>query len=195
MNPDDVDDEPFLRSFLQTVSDAGCDTFIIHARKAILEGLSPKENRSVPPLRYDLVAQMKTEFPHLNIILNGGIAEMEDVQAHCKTFEGVMIGRKAYQTPYFLADIEQNIFKNTSILQRETVVQAMIPYIERQQRDFDTPLKSVTRHMLGLFSGQPGAKAWKRHISEHAHKTENASELLNTALSKALEGPKNRDAA
>ncbi len=192
---DDVDDEPFLRTFIQQVSDAGCDTFILHARKAILQGLSPKENRSVPPLRYDLCEQMASEFPRLTFIVNGEIASLEDIQTKAALFRGAMIGRKAYHDPYFLADIEQTIFGNRSILSRETVARAMIPYAEKQQKDRGVPLKSVTRHMLGLFNGQTGAKAWKRHISENAHRTENAHDLLNTALDKAFSAKELLDAA
>lgn len=192
---DDVDDEPFLRTFLQQVSDAGCDTFILHARKAILQGLSPKENRSVPPLRYDLCEQMAAEFPHLAFIVNGEIASLEDIQVKAAPFHGAMIGRKAYQDPYFLADIEESIFGNRAVLPRETVARAMIPYTEKQQKDRGVPLKSITRHMLGLFNGQAGAKAWKRHISENAHNTENAHDLLNTALDKVFSAKEMLDAA
>lgn len=192
---DDVDDEPFLRTFLETVSAAGCELFILHARKAILQGLSPKENRSVPPLRYDLCAQMVEEFPQLRFIVNGEIASLEDIRSKAAPFHGAMIGRKAYQDPYFLAEIEEAIFGNQAVLSREAVVQAMIPYIERQQQEYGTPLKSITRHMLGLYNGQAGAKAWKRHISENAHSTENAQDLLNTALEKVFKAQNLLEAA
>lgn len=182
---DDVDDEPFLMEFIETVSATGCNTFVIHARKAILEGLSPKENRSVPPLRYDIAERMRTAFPALTFIVNGGIGTVEEIQEKCDVFDGVMLGRRAYQDPYFLSDVERAIYGTAQLKSREEIVQAMIPYIQHQQNEFDTPVKSVTRHMLGLFQGVSGAKAWKRHISENAPQAEDAETLLLGALDAA----------
>lgn len=199
---DDVESEPFLRRFVQTISDAGCGMFVIHARKAWLKGLSPKENREIPPLDYDLAAQMKQEFPHLEIIVNGGIKTVEQIktflQCHPEAqpkdlgilrsaqndtcFDGVMIGREAYQNPAILLDIERDIFNNPSPLSANDAVLAMIPYIEQQVRDHGTPMKSITRHMIGLFQGQRGSRAWRRALSTQAHLPAATPKLLETAL-------------
>ena len=165
---DDSDDFSFLNSFIEGVSKAGCQKFIIHARKAWLKGLSPKENREVPPLRYDIAAQIKTAYPHLRFVLNGGITDMTTVCANSNIFDGLMIGREAYQNPWFLAEIERELFGSVAIVSRETIARAMIPYIDEQGRRFGTPAKSITRHMLGLFNGLPGARAWRRVLSETA---------------------------
>ena len=166
---DDSDDFSFLNSFIGGVSKAGCQKFIIHARKAWLKGLSPKENREVPPLRYDIAAQIRAAYPHLRFVLNGGIADMNTVRENSNIFDGLMIGREAYQNPWFLAEIERDIFNNVTIVSRETIARAMIPYIDEQGRRFSTPAKSITRHMLGLFNGLPGARAWRRVLSETAN--------------------------
>ncbi len=163
---DDSDDFPFLNKFIKEVSEAGCQKFIIHARKAILKGLSPKENRSVPPLRYDIARQIRETYPHLKIILNGGINRVEDIKIHLESFDGVMIGREFYQNPWFLAEIEREIFKNPAILPRETVAEAMIAYINRQNTDHGVPAWSIIRHMLGLYNGERGARLWRRTLSE-----------------------------
>jgi tRNA-dihydrouridine synthase A len=167
---DECDELPFLTDFVGQVAAAGCKKFIIHARKAWLNGLSPKENREIPPLRYDIAAAIKQRWPHLTVILNGGITAMNGISSALETFDGAMIGREAYQNPYFLADIEREIFGNKSILSRETAARAMIPYIEQQARDFGTPVKTVTRHILGLFKGQRGGASWRRYLSENSHK-------------------------
>jgi len=163
---DDMDDFSFLNKFIEGVSQAGCQKFVIHARKAWLSGLSPKENREVPPLRYDIAARVKEEYPHLMIVLNGGIKTVAEVAAQQAVFDGVMIGREAYQSPYFLADVEGAVFGNKAILPRETIARAMIPYIAEQNRLYGTPAKSVTRHMMGLFNGLPGARKWRRLLTE-----------------------------
>lgn len=166
---DDLDSYDHLTNFIGTVSDAGCGTFIIHARKAWLTGLSPKENRTIPPLQYELVYRLKTDFPTLEIIINGGIQSTEEIDLHLQHVDGVMIGREAYQNPYFLAEIDSRYFGVTDeVPERRDVVENILPYIDREMKK-GVPLKSITRHMLGLFQGRPGARAWRRHISENAH--------------------------
>lgn len=179
---DDHDPNPFLRSFIQTISSAGCDTFIIHARKAWLKGLSPKENRTKPPIDYALPATIKDENPNLHIILNGEIKTIEDIQSHLTIFDGTMIGREAYQNPGLMLDIEKQIYQNTQTQTPHQVVMAMIPYIEQQARDHGTPMKSITRHMIGLFQGERGARAWRRALSLSPHKNDASPRLLAEAL-------------
>lgn len=182
---DDSDDYPFFKNFVSVVHQAGCQVFIVHARKAWLKGLSPKENREVPPLRYDLVAQLKQEMPHLSLSLNGGIKTLAQVQQHLKTFDGVMLGREAYQNPYFLAELEQSIFNNKNVLSRQAVIMAMLPYVKRQIAQ-GVPLKSITRHLLGLFKGEGGAKQWRRYLSQHVHLAGVNESLLLAALQSLL---------
>jgi tRNA-dihydrouridine synthase A len=179
---DACEDETFLDRFLKTVSDAGCSTFVIHARKAWLKGLSPKENREVPPLNYDLVRVMKARYPHLSIHLNGGLKTVEDLKMSLEHLDGAMIGREAYQNPWLLAVIERDIFGTTAIMTREAVARAMVPYMEDQAARFGTPVKTVTRHMLGLFQGLRGGKAWRRTLSEKAHTGIPAADLIEEAL-------------
>ncbi|MEM9468808.1 MAG: tRNA dihydrouridine(20/20a) synthase DusA [Pseudomonadota bacterium] len=175
---DDCDPYPFLEEFIGTVHEGGCDTFIIHARKAWLKGLSPKENREVPPLQYDIVEQIKKAFPSLNLPVNGGIQDIDNAQEKYDLFDGIMIGRKAYQEPWFLDDIENTFYQSTNLKSRSEVVEAMIPYIIEQNEKHDTPLKSITRHMIGLFQGLPGAKKWRQEISTKAHLEETKPEFL-----------------
>lgn len=169
---DEHDELPFLDKFINEVSQAGCQRFIVHARKAWLQGLSPKENREVPPLRYDIVKTIKDKYPQLEFILNGGINTVESTKKQLETFDGVMIGREIYQNPYILSEIERDIFNSPHVRPREAIARAMIPYIEAQERQFGTPAKSITRHMLGLFNGLPGARAWRRALSEQRPVTE-----------------------
>ncbi|MCC6597324.1 MAG: tRNA dihydrouridine(20/20a) synthase DusA [Alphaproteobacteria bacterium] len=172
---DDQDDFAFLDQFVGRIADKGCKTFIIHARKAWLKGLSPKENREKPPIDYIRAAQIREKYPQLRIIVNGEISTIENVQAQISTFSGVMIGREAYQNPWFLAEIMNSVFNAPSPPQgRELAAYAMIQYAHKQADLYGTPVKSITRHMLGLFHGQPGAKAWKQTLSSFAH-LENAS--------------------
>jgi tRNA-dihydrouridine synthase A len=171
-----------LHYFIKTVSNAGCQTFIIHARKAWLQGLSPRQNREVPPLRYDVVRQVKTDFPECEIIINGGITTLENVIEHLRIFDGVMLGRAAYQNPYLLADIESAIFSANEVpLSRSNVIQQLIPYVEEQMQE-DVYPSAITRHILGLFLGQAGAKVWRRFLSTHSHKTRDGKQLLLDAL-------------
>lgn len=171
---DDLDSYELLFNFVETVSKAGCNVFIVHARKAFLKGLNPKENRDIPPLIYDRVYQLKQELPHLEIIINGGIKTLDDIKEHLKQVDGVMIGRAAYENPYLLATIDQEIFGETyPIKTRCEILKEFLPYIEEQQRQ-GVHLKHISRHLLGLFQGQMGARMWRRYLSEHAH-LENAS--------------------
>lgn len=163
---DENDTYDFLYQFIDIVSKAGCNTFILHARKAWLKGLSPKQNRTVPPLRYDLVQQIKKDFPHLDIIMNGGIQTFSDIKAHLKNVDGVMIGRSAYHNPYFLSSIDQTFYDDDhQVLSRKEILKRYIPYIEREV-EAGTSLSCITRHIHGLFHGVPGVKAWRRRLSE-----------------------------
>lgn len=179
---DEMEEWPTLDRFVRTVAAAGCTHFIVHARKAWLKGLSPKENRDVPPLRYELVHRLKRENPHLAIAINGGIRTLDEAEEHLATLDSVMIGRAAYETPYLLADADRRLFGGASSSDsigpdRHAVVEAMIPYVEDRMAK-GTPLSAITRHMLGLFQGLPGARAWRRHISENAHRPGAGPEVL-----------------
>ena len=178
---DDFDSYEFLRAFIEANIQAGCDTFDVHARKAILKGLSPKENRSVPPLDYDRVYRLKEDFPELTIILNGGIATVAECRQHLEHVDGVMIGRQAYQQPWFLTELEQAFGNGNAPPTRDEVVTKMLPYVERELAA-GAELKHITRHMLGLFAGLPGARAWRRYLSENAHRDGGGIEVLETAL-------------
>lgn len=177
------DSDQFLHDFVATIAAAGCDTFIVHARIAVLGGLSPKENRSVPPLNYDRVYRLKRAFPLLTIVLNGGITTLAQARVHLQHVDGVMIGRQAYQHPWFLTELESlsGAARQEVVQSRLAVVEQMLPYIERQlQRG--SLLKHIVRHMLGLFAGQPGARAWRHHLSENAHRAGAGPEVLEQAL-------------
>jgi len=179
---DELDSYDFLCDFISQVADAGCDVFILHARKAWLKGLSPKENRDVPPLDYQRVYQIKQDFPDLHIDINGGVHTLVDVQQHIEQVDGVMMGRAIYHDPYLLAEADQILFAdNHSIPTRHQVIEQMLPYIEQRMTE-GRPLKSITRHLLGLFQGQAGAKAWRRHLSEYAHIKGAGLEVVQDAL-------------
>jgi tRNA-dihydrouridine synthase A len=180
---DDEDRYEFLRRFVDIQREAGCSKFIVHARVAILEGLSPKENRTVPPLRYERVFQLKQDLPELEIVLNGGIASLEQVEEVLEHVDGVMIGRQAYHDPYFLAKLERHFNPGWSPPDRHSVVMQMIPYIQSELARGER-LGRITRHMLGLFTGQPGARTWRRYISENAFKDGAGPEVLIDALDK-----------
>jgi tRNA-dihydrouridine synthase A len=166
---DDQDSYESLVNFIEIVSKAGCEVFIIHARKAWLNGLSPKQNREVPPLQYDIVRKIKQDYPHLTIILNGGIKALIQIDEELPHVDGLMIGREAYSNPYFLSEIHAKYYPDASkSLPRQDVVSFFLPYIEQQLKN-NIKLSSITRHILGLFQGQPGARKWRRYISEHAH--------------------------
>lgn len=181
---DDQEDYADLHHFIDTVSQAGCQTFIIHARKAWLKGLSPKENREIPPLRYDLVYQIKQAFPALEIIINGGITTLEQCQQHLQHVDGVMVGREAYHNPWLLAQVDPLLYGTPAPLEsRQAALLAMLPYVQAQL-DAGVPLGHISRHLLGLFQGMPGARAFRRLISENAHKPDAGVKLLRDALAK-----------
>jgi len=163
---DEFDSFAHLQQFVETVAKAGCQTFIIHARKAWLKGLSPRDNRTIPPLNYDCVYQLKKCFPGLEIIINGGIKTIEQMQAHLAHVDGVMIGREAYAHPYFLAPVDALFFQDDRCIasQREIVTQ-YLPYVDSQLLA-GVNLRMLTRHLVGLFKGMPGAKNWRRYLSE-----------------------------
>jgi tRNA-dihydrouridine synthase A len=179
---DDRDSYPELVDFISTVAAGGCETFIVHARKAWLSGLSPKQNRDVPPLRYDVVFQLKQDFPQLEIIINGGITTLNACQDLLSQVDGVMLGREVYNNPYLLTEVDQLLFGQQRPSQtRQEVVLAMLPYVQEQLAQ-GVRLNSITRHMLGLFHGVDGARAWRRHLSENANKAGAGQQVLLDAL-------------
>lgn len=179
---DDQDSYEELAHFIQSVQEAGCDTVIIHARKAYLQGLSPKQNRTVPPLNYGFAWRIKQEFPKLTIIINGGIENLEQASVQLDKVDGVMLGRTAYHNPWLLAQVDGRIFNDPHpVPSRTEIVHSMIPYIERElQRG--SRLKHITRHMLGLFQGVPGARHWRRCLSENSPRVDAGSEVVIEAL-------------
>ncbi|MGI9237307.1 MAG: tRNA dihydrouridine(20/20a) synthase DusA [Woeseiaceae bacterium] len=178
---DDDDNDDFLRQFVATLAEAGCSKFIIHARIAILEGLSPKDNRSIPPLNYGRVYRIKREFPDLEIVINGGLTDIAHVEEALRHVDGAMIGRQAYHQPYFLAELEEYFNPDSAKPDRDAIVRSMLSYIDAVTSAGE-PLHRITRHMLGLYAGQPGARAWRRYISEHAHRPGAGKEVLINAL-------------
>ena len=163
---DNVEDYENFYNFINKIRSTGVNTFIIHARKAMLGKFTPKQNLNIPPLKYDYVYRLKKDFPNEEIIINGGIVSINDIQNHLNKTDGVMIGRAAYHTPYFLAEIEKEIFKNNNILSRQEVVENLIPYIKDEIKK-GTRINQIMRHTLGLFHGQSGASYWKRYLSEN----------------------------
>ena len=180
---DEQDSYEFLCDFVRQVSEqGGCEMFIIHARKAWLSGLSPKENREIPPLDYERVYQLKRDFPHLTIAINGGVKTLEEAKVHLQHVDGVMVGREAYQNPGMLAQVDRELFGSEQpVVDPVAVVRSMYPYIERELAQ-GTYLGHITRHMLGLFQGIPGARQWRRHLSENAHKPGANIETVEQAL-------------
>lgn len=178
---DDEDSYEGLHRFVDLIAEVGCKTVIIHARKAWLKGLSPKQNREIPPLQYDVVRQIKRDFPKLNIIINGGIKTLAEIDEHLSCVDGVMIGRGAYYNPYFLSDIQAKYFKNKTISSRRAVIDALLPYISEQLKN-GVKLTNITRHILGLYQGQCGAAAWRRYLSQHAYKPEAGINIIREAL-------------
>lgn len=178
---DDKDSYEELVNFVKTISQAGCNTFIIHARKAWLKGLSPKENREIPPLRYDIAYQIKKDFPELEIIINGGIKTLAECDEHLQQVDGVMLGREVYHNPYVMAEVDREIYGSAdNVLSRKQILQQFIEYVEGQLVQ-DVYLKHMSRHILGLFHGVAGAKAWRRHISENSYKSGAGIEVLQDA--------------
>ena len=163
---DDVENYDYLNSFLNKISNAGCKTIILHARKAILKGLTPKENLKIPKLNYPLVYQIKKNNKNLEIIINGGITNIEEIKGHLKNCDGVMIGRAIYQNPYFLADIENKIFNNSNVLSRSEVAEKLVDYVQKEIKK-GTRVNQIMRHTVGLYHGQHGANKWKRYLSDN----------------------------
>jgi tRNA-dihydrouridine synthase A len=191
-----------LADFVGTVAEAGCASFTVHARIAILAGLSPKENRDIPPLKYDWVYRLKRDFPQLEITINGGIKTGEAISEHLAHTDGVMIGREAYHNPWFMVEAEERTFGPCPDLpeNREAVVERLIPYIERETAA-GTPLSAISRHILGLFAGLPGGRAWRRHLSENAFRpgagvavVRGALAALRTAAESVRAGSMSHDA-
>ncbi len=177
---DDQDPEKALPALVDACAEAGCRVFIVHARKAWLEGLSPKENRTIPPLDYDIVRRLKEARPALTIVLNGGIETLGEAATHMGAFDGVMLGRAAYGSPYILADVDQIIYEEArEPVSREAVIEVMSDYVKKEFSKGVRP-HAITRHMLGLFHGAPGARAWRRFLSEHAPSAR--SDILDLAL-------------
>ena len=163
---DNVEDYETFYNFISTLKLTGIKTFIIHARKAMLGKFTPKQNLNIPPLKYDYVYKLKEDFPDNEIIINGGITSVEEINTHLKKTDGVMIGRAAYHTPYLLANIEKEIFNNDEVPSRQDVIEQLIPYIKNELKK-GTRLNQIMRHTLGLFHGQSGASYWKRYLSEN----------------------------
>lgn len=172
-----------LVAFIEKVAAAGCEKFIIHARKAWLQGLSPKQNREIPPLKYEVVHQIKKDFPHLTIIINGGIKNLADVKEQLQWVDGVMIGREAYANPYSLAEIQNHVFgaRPEMSATRQAVIEKFLPYLAEQLKN-NIKLSSMTRHILGLFQGEKGARYWRRYISENAYKTGANIDIVREAM-------------
>lgn len=179
---DDMEDYAGMLDFVGTVSESGCKTFIVHARKAWLQGLSPKENREKPPLKYEMVYRLKQEMPELEIIINGGITDLEQCEQHLQHVDGVMLGREAYQNPYLLAEVDRTLYQDDHpIPGREQILKDFFGYVQ-EQLDEGVYLSHMSRHILGLFQGVPGARQFRRHISENAHKKGAGIEVLEDAL-------------
>jgi len=191
---DDQDSEADLERFIATVAEAGCTQFVVHARKAWLQGLSPKENRDIPPLDYDRVYRLKAAHPELTIIINGGIGSLDEAASHLERVDGVMLGRAAYHTPYLLAGIDQRFFgSGDPPVTRGEVIERLIPYIERHLAAGGR-LHAVTRHVLGLFHGEPGARIFRRHLSGTSLRDSAGLEPLQRALA-AVARPDPREPA
>jgi tRNA-dihydrouridine synthase A len=183
------DEYEYLADFVRKLAESGASTIVLHARNAVLGGLSPKENREIPPLRHEFGYRLKQDFPNLSIVLNGGISTLADVQTHLAHVDGVMLGRVAYQDPYRLAEIDAAL-NGTPLPSRHDIVERMLPFIEQRMTN-GAPLKAITRHMLGLFQGLPGARRWRRILSEDAHRPGSGPELVRQA---AMAVPRELDA-
>ena len=179
---DDMEDYSGMANFVETIANTGCKTFVVHARKAWLKGLSPKENREVPPLKYDMVHQLKREFPELDIVLNGGLKTLDQCLEHLPALDGVMVGREAYSNPYLLAEVDGRFYNDEHpIASREEIAAQYIQYCDEQIQQGQL-LKYMSKHVLGLFQGLPGARRFRRHISENAHKAGAGISVLEDAV-------------
>ena len=163
---DDIEDFDYLNKFVNKIKEAGCKTIILHARKAILKGLTPKQNLSIPKLNYERVYEIKKENPDLEVIINGGITNIEDIKKHLEICDGVMIGRAIYQNPYFLSEIEKEIFSNNTVPSREDIAKEILKYLEDEVKA-GAKVNHIMRHTVGLYHGQPGSKDWKRYLSDN----------------------------
>jgi tRNA-dihydrouridine synthase A len=187
---DDIESYDFVRDFVGTIAQAGCQTFVVHARNAILKGLSPKENREIPPLKADYAYRLKRDFPQLEIIINGGIKALEEIDAHLAHVDGVMLGREAYHNPYLMAAFDARYYGDDApVKTRAQVVQAMLPYIREQlarhgNNGAGLRLNSITRHMLGLMAGLPGARAFRQTLSDSKKLAAGDPALLLEALAR-----------
>jgi tRNA-dihydrouridine synthase A len=196
---DQIESYDFVRDFVGTVKEAGCNVFIVHARNAWLNGLSPKENREIPPLRYELAYQLKKDFPELTIAINGGITRNEQIAEHLKEVDGVMIGREAYYNPWLLTTWDETFFQGQAqsvqskpVLSREDVEEAMVTYMERAFKEDGCPWYAIARHMLGLYHGQRGGRLWRQVWSNHKLKPQPPREVMaiaREALAKGAEVP------
>ena len=188
---DQIESYDFVRDFVGTVAQAGCVTFIVHARNAILKGLSPKQNREIPPLKYDFAYRLKSDFPHLEIILNGGVKTSAEMDVHLQHLDGVMLGREAYHNPYLMADFDARYYGDDAPPKsRAEVLEAMMPYIRNQLAHHGKNvggglrLNTITRHMLGLMAGMPGARGFRQLLSDSEKLASNDPNLLLMALEK-----------
>jgi len=179
---DDQQDYAVVRDFVGVIADEGVETFIVHARNAILQGLSPKENREIPPLKYDFVYQLKKDFPDLEILINGGIKTIEETKEHLRHVDGVMMGREAYNNPWVLSEVDQSIFGATNVVNdRFEALERFIPYAESQLAKGER-LMHLTRHLLGIFQGLPGGKQFRRYLSENGHRSDATIDVLVDAI-------------
>ena len=184
---DEIDSYDFVRNFVGIVAQAGCKTFIVHARNAVLKGLSPKENREIPPLRYEWAYQLKKDFPELEIIINGGIKELSEIDEHLQYLDGVMLGRQAYHHPYLMAAFDARYYGDTAAPRtRAEIIHAMLPYIDSQLAAGGPRLNNMTRHMLGLVAGLPGARIFRQRLSDSKDLASGKSDLLLRALDSVL---------
>ena len=196
---DQIESYDFVRDFVGTVKEAGCNVFMVHARNAWLNGLSPKENREIPPLRYELAYQLKKDFPELTIAINGGITRNEQIAEHLTEVDGVMIGREAYYNPWLLTTWDEAFFQRQAqsvqskpVLSREDVEEAMVTYMERAFKEDGCPWYAIARHMLGLYHGQRGGRLWRQVWSNHKLKPMPPREVMaiaREALAKGVEVP------
>lgn len=182
---DEGRDYGFVRDFVGTVREAGCSTFIVHARNAVLKGLSPKENREIPPLRYEVVHRLKRDFPEATIVLNGGLADWRTIESELESVDGVMLGRTAYHDPFFLAQVDARLFGDEAPPPaRADVVASMLPYVEAQLSR-GTPLRAIVRHMLGLYHGCRGGRRYRQLLSDAGRLRDAGADLLREALAEA----------
>ena len=163
---DEIEDFEYLNNFINKIKQSGCKTVILHARKALLKGLTPKQNLNIPKLNYEMVYEIKKANPELEIIINGGVSQTEQIKKHLEHCDGVMIGRAIYQNPYFLTDIEKEIFNTNEVPSREQIAKQIISYLEEEVK-LGTKVNHIMRHTVGLYHGQPGSKDWKRYLSDN----------------------------